>query len=314
MAFDPKRMSRGKQKLPNRILVHALDGVGKTGFIVGAPDLFLIDANRGSDNYDVKQRYIPDSWDTFRDLLNRVENGGIKCRTVGLDATTDLYALCLLKLFPGSNIEEDKFKGKERVLTEWREIIAQLERIRLSGKTVAMTAHTSVKRFSDPMVVGGYDRYELALLPELAGMLRQWCDFVLFAKEETILNKDGRTNKATTSGVRYAYTRRSPAYDAKARGSALFPERIALSWRALEEAIEEDNARLVTMSTEVETMLKELGDAQLTKTVNDWLSSERDSKIVDTHNRITVRLAAKREASVVEPAAQETQTEAAGTV
>jgi hypothetical protein len=118
-------------------------------------------------------------------------------------------------------------------------------------------------------------------------MIRQWVEFVLFAREEVV--SVGKDKKASTTGVRWLYTSRKPAYDAKARGTMLFPERVPLSWRDFENAIRDDGARSEQLKTEIESMLAEIADEKYSEAVHSYLK-EHPSGIVEARNRVAARI------------------------
>ena len=99
--------------------------------------------------------------------------------------------------------------------------------------------------------------------------------------------------KATTSGTRWAYTRRCPAYDAKARGAIFFPERFLLSWDEFTKAVESEKQRSKEVGEVIQTMLSEIEDPGLTKTVNEFLRQHPDM-LLDAHQRVAARLETHR--------------------
>lgn len=297
MPIDLKRITKGRQSLPPRPLIYSFDGVGKTQWAAGAPDPFFIDANKGSFKFEVK-RVVPSSWDETKEVLDAIEKKQIECQTVVLDSITDLESMSHEKLFPGSTIDKHDGgygRGENVALAEWRVLLAQLERIWMMGKAIVLVAHSTVKKFDDPSGPG-YERFEVACRPKLAGFLRQWSDYVLFAREDVSIqatDKSAQRKVGVTTGARWMYTRRTPAYDAKARGTLMFPERLPLSWHAFAEAIEKDFNRQVEMGAEIDAMLVEIGDAALSGKVKDWLRSN-PGEIVDTRNRVAAILEEKR--------------------
>lgn len=290
---DLSRIRKGRRKLAPRILIYSFDGVGKTGFAAGAPDVFFVDANKGSHQYDVQSVDVS-SWEETRDYVEDVASDKIKCGALALDAITDLEAFSHAKLFPGSTVtkyEGGYGKGDDVVTAEWRTLLSRLEKIWLSGKPIIMAAHAKVKKFEDP-TGPGYERFEVACRPQLAGLLRQWVDYVLFCKEELVIAKQkGEAQRGTTTGIRYMYTRRCPAYDAKARGTLLFPERILLSWRDFIAEVEKDASREGTagMERSIREMLEEISDPALDEQVWDYVK-KYPAGIVDAYNRVAAKL------------------------
>ena len=99
MGVDLKKLSKGRQDRPPRVLLYGMDGIGKTTMAAGAPNPLVIDVNKGSHKLDV-QRVIPDSWDEVGEWTQAVERGDVKCGTVVYDTVypfhlTPLWGLVL---------------------------------------------------------------------------------------------------------------------------------------------------------------------------------------------------------------------------
>jgi len=293
--IDLKKITRGKESRPPRVLIYSFEGIGKTRFAAGAPDPFFLDFDRGSHKYDAA-RVTPGTWSETKEWNAAIESGSVKCSTVVYDSITALEPISHAEIFQGTSIEqwEGGFgKGETYAVSQWREFLMQLERLWLGGKTIVLVAHAVTKKFEDPSGPG-YERFEVGVRPKLAGLLRQWVDYVLFAREEVVsVGKKGERPKATTTGTRYAYTRRTPAYDAKARGTLLFPERILLSWDEFAGAIASEKARAEEMGASIEAMLTELGDPSLTRQVRDWLKQNPD-KLVEASQSLQAKIEAAR--------------------
>jgi len=294
MAIDLKRIVRGRRKDPPRVLIYSFDGVGKTGFAAGAPEPFFIDANKGSHKYDV-QRVDVYSWDESIEWIEAAGAGKLDCKTIVLDAATDLEAFSHAKLFSGTTVtkyEGGYGKGDDVVASEWRKTLSKLETAWLNGIAIVICAHARVKKFEDP-TGPGYERFEVACRPALAGLLRQWVDFVFFAREEVVIaNQKGEKSRSATTGARWIYTRRVPAYDAKARGTVMFPEKFPLSWNEFAKAVENDEKveeRGVEMTNGIDGMLSEISDKDFEGKVRDYLKSY-PAMIVDAHNRVLAHL------------------------
>lgn len=298
---DLKKITKGPVARPPRVLIYSPPAVGKTTFASRAPNPFIIDADRGSHKLDV-QRVVPESWTEAREYVSAVERGEIKCDTLVLDSITELEAMSHRELFAGQGI--DKWDGgwghgDTHALMAWRELVSQLERVWTMGKGVVLVAHSQVKRFDDPTLPagqGGYDRFEVAARKNVAGMLIQSVDFVLFAREEVVTTHKNNTTRATTTNARYIYTRRSPAYDAKARGTVLFPDRLLLDWEEFSRAITNDSARRDQMAAEIEAMLSEIADPKLVESVRSYVK-QYPGQIVEAHNRVSARLEESRQKS-----------------
>jgi len=274
--------------------------VGKTRFAAGAPDPFFIDVNKGSFAYDV-HRVTPGSWPEVLEWIDAVEKGQVKCRSLVIDALGDLEHLGNVEFFPGTTITKydgGYGKGEELAVARWRELIAMLERVWLSGKAIVFVGHMQVKHFDDP-TGPGFDRFELAMRGKLAGLIRQWSDYVLFCREEISQQRVGGDVKAVTNGTRWLHTQRSPAFDAKSRGTTLFPERILLSWDEFAQARASDAERAEALRKEIGVMLAEIGDKKLDEQVKEYLRAN-PGMIVEARNRVAARLEEKQATKATE--------------
>lgn len=299
MAIDMKRITEGKVAREPRVLIYSADGVGKTRFAAGAPDPFFLDLNRGSLQYDVK-RVIPETWSETLEWIGAVERGDVKCKTLVVDAVGDLEHIGHAEFFQGTTIDKWEGgygRGETFTITKWRELLSGLERVWNSGKGIVLVGHMGVKRFEDP-TGPGYERYEVSARPRLAGLLRQWVDYVFFAREEIVQQKvdtGGKTKTVSvTNNVRWIYTRRCPAYDAKARGTTLFPERVLLSWDEFTKARAADDARVVELTGEINVMLAEINDKKLEEAVREYLRVN-PGMVVEARNRVAAKLEEARE-------------------
>ena len=260
-----------------------------TSFAAGAPRPFIIDANKGSSKFDV-EAVEPTSWEDAMSWIDAVADGTVKCDTLVLDSLTDLEAMSHVKLFPNDTVTGYKGgygKGDDVVAGEWRLVQAKLERIWLSGKSIVLVAHARVRKFEDP-TGPGYERFEVSSRPGLAGQLRMWSDYVLFCREDVGVAPGG--GKAVTTGTRWMYTRRTPAYDAKARASLMFPEKILLSWHEFQLALDLDNAgNRSGVEASISEMLSEIGDTELDTKVRSYIK-EFPSGLMEAYNSVSARL------------------------
>ncbi len=303
MAVDLKRIVKGKVERPPRVVAYGFEGVGKTGFAAGAPNVFFLDANQGSFKYNVN-RVVIGSWDETFEWLEAIEHGHVQCDNVALDVLSDFENMSYAKLFTGTTIskyEGGYGKGDDVALMEWRRLLAQIERVWMRGKGIIFVAHAQVKKFEDP-TGPGYERFELACRKNVAALLKGWSDYVFFARESVAtISEKGKPTRATTTGERWIYTKRTPAYDAKARGTVLFPDKIPLSWDEFAKAVKEDDERGKQMMSELESMLAEIDDKTYEKQVRDFLAQyppdRYPNSLVDSFNRVQIRLNEKKAAS-----------------
>ncbi len=87
-----------------------------------------------------------------------------------------------------------------------------------AGHNVVMTAHAKLSKFEQPDEMGQYDRWTMKTSKQVAPLIREWCDMLLFANYKTIVVKDGDGKNAKNKaqgGRRVMYTTHHPCWDAK---------------------------------------------------------------------------------------------------
>jgi hypothetical protein len=226
-------LERGKKTKPIRVLLFGVEGIGKSTFGASAPTPVVIDAERGTDHLDV-QRFSVQAWP---DVVEAVETLTVEphdLKTLVIDTLDKVEGFLwdyICKRDKKKSIEDYGYsKGYIAALDEWRVFLASLERLRdAKGMHIVLLAHSWVKPFKNPEG-DDFDRYELKLNPKAGGLLKEWCDAVLFANHETLVHKDDKTKRVRGigTGARLIHATRTAAYDAKNRYS--LPERLALDW------------------------------------------------------------------------------------
>jgi hypothetical protein len=294
MSVDLKKITKGREKRPPKVLIYGQHGLGKTGFAAGVPNALLLDTDRGSHKHDVAQRIIPESWNEALEWISAVETGHVKCDALVIDSVTQLEALGHQEFFGGEAISAWKGgygKGDDYALLRWRELVNQLERVWRTGKTVVLVGHAVIKGFDDPMGPA-YDHYSPAARSQISGFLSQWADYVLFARQSVSFQKVGDDQKAIAGDVRL-YTRGTPAYWAKARGTTVFPESILVGWTDFMRAVEEDEQRASALGQEIEGLLAELGDEKVSASARAFLK-DHPASVLECRNRLVERLKEKK--------------------
>ena len=129
---------------------------------------------------------------------------------------------------------------------------------------VVLLGHSQVKIFKNPEGED-YDRYQLKVHHQAGGLLKEWCDAVLFANYETYAKgeKDSRGKlkgkaKGISTGARLVHTVRTAAYDAKNRFG--LPEELPLSYADFHAAaLAGEPADVDDLISEVKRKAAELG-------------------------------------------------------
>ena len=267
MSANLANVKRGKQKVPRRVVMYAAEGVGKSTFAAGAPNPLFIGAEDGTNDLDIARMPSPKTWGEMLGALREIADTPNEYETIVIDPVNWLEPLVTAHVVgtSGKSLQDwggGYGRGPAACLQEWRVFVSELERIWRSGKNVVLLSHAQVKRFNDPDG-SEFDRYEMAMLPAVAGLLKQWVDFVLFARHEAY----AKDKKGFSTGARLMHTAWTAAYDAKSRAD--IPGTLPLSWSAFQGALDNAGKNVIT---EIETALSIIGDAEVEKVVRAELA------------------------------------------
>lgn len=290
-----KNLITGKQERPVRALLYGVEGIGKSTFGADAPAPIFLGAEDGTSHLDVTRFPMPSSWTEVLDAVKTLTQEEHAFGTLvvdTLDWAEPLLWAHICKRDGQPNVEAYGYgKGYIAAIDEWRIFLAALERLReVRQMHLVLLAHSWIKPFKNPEGED-FDRYELKLHAKAGGLLKEWCDAVLFANYETFAEKDSKTKrvKGVSTGARLIYTGRTAAYDAKNRYS--LPESMPLNWAdfyaavrahrpadpaALAKAITEKAARLggEIEGIAVAWVQKYAGDAAQLARMNDRLNAK----------------------------------------
>ena len=94
---------------------------------------------------------------------------------------------------------------------------------------VILIAHSKIKRFEDPNLPSGYDRYQIAVNDQAAAVIRQSVDAVLFANFKAKVKEVSKiVGKGIGEDERALFCVHRPAFDAKNRFN--LPFELKLEW------------------------------------------------------------------------------------
>lgn len=289
-------IKRGKSTAPWRILLYGVEGVGKTTLAAATPSPVFIGAEDGTGHLDVARFPTPANWSEVRAVSELLTKEAHDFKTLVVDTVDWVEPLLWAHICARdkeANIESYGYgKGYQVALDEWRSWLADLERLRTVGVNVMLLGHTTARNFKNPEGED-YDRYELKLHAKAGGLLKEWCDAVLFANHETFTKTHERTKrvKGVSTGARWLYTQRTAAYDAKNRYG--FPDLLPLSWTDVEAAmssagdvgpITEEIRRKASELDKVDcerallAIERAAGDKSKLEQLNTWVNSKLSTK------------------------------------
>jgi len=221
-------------KLPSRLVLHGVEGVGKTSFAAAAPKPYflmargetgletLIDANRLRETPHAPELQ---TWQEVRDIVEALRTEPHEHRSLVLDALPGFERLChehvCATMFDGK-WGKDGFasymQGYDASLTPWREFLSSLDTLRSERKmAIICLCHTKVTPFRNPEGAD-FDRYQPDMHHKTWSLTHRWADIVLFANFYTLISGDSKgKGKARGGTERMLFAERTAAYDAKNR-------------------------------------------------------------------------------------------------
>lgn len=217
-------VTTGVQTAPVKTVLYGPEGIGKSTFASHFPSPVFIDTEGGTKRLNVARLPQPTSWAMLLDEVAEVRKGSVPCGTLVIDTADWAERLCIQAVCARAKvngIEDFGYgKGYTYVKEEFAKLLDALEEVLNAGHNVVVLAHAAITKFEQPDAVGNYDRWGMKTSKQVAPLLREWCDMLLFANYKTVVEKAGSSpnakNKAS-GGRRVMYTTHHPCWDAKNR-------------------------------------------------------------------------------------------------
>lgn len=217
-------ITSGVVNAPEKVVIYGPEGIGKSSFAAQFPNPVFIDTEGGTKKLNVQRLPQPTCWAMLLDEVTEVRLGNIPCATLVIDTADWAERMCIRAVCDKgrvNGIEDFGYgKGYTYVKEEFGRLLDLLEDVIKSGRNVVVTAHAQISKFEQPDEMGQYDRWSMKTSKQVAPLLREWCDMLLFATYETIVVKDGDGKNAKSKaqgGKRVLYTTHHACWDAKNR-------------------------------------------------------------------------------------------------
>lgn len=217
-------VTSGAIPAPVKVVLYGPEGIGKSTFASQFPDPVYIDTEGGTKRLNVARLPAPTSWAMLLDEVAEVSRGNVPCGTLVIDTADWAERLCIDAIcarFKVKGIEDFGYgKGYTYAKEEFARLLDALGEVVDAGKNVVVTAHAQISRFEQPDAVGSYDRWAMKTSKQVAPLLREWCDMLLFANYKVVVEKDGAGTNAknkASGGKRVLYATHNPCWDAKNR-------------------------------------------------------------------------------------------------
>lgn len=211
-------ITRGLKARPQKVVIYAPEGIGKTTLAAACPVPLIIDLEQGSHHLDVA-RIEPQTYDDLLGILKELAQPESEFRTVVLDTVDKLEELMTGKVCRQANktsIEEFGYgKGWVLVAEEFSRLLELLDKVATTHHLILL-AHSEVRHQELPDHPG-FDRYQLKLSKHNSPLLKGWADAVLFGSFKlAVREKDGKA-KGVAARERVLRCCHSATADAKNR-------------------------------------------------------------------------------------------------
>lgn len=217
-------MKGGLKPRPQRVVIYAPEGLGKTTLASQFPAPLFFDFEGGTHHIDVV-RVEPKNLEETETALIEISKKDPKVfgvQTVVIDTIDWLENLlvdAVCREHKKSSIEDFGYgagfkKAEERML----KFLGILDAVKNAGFHVVLLAHSEITKFELPDAAGRFDRYHLKLLKQTEPLIKEWADALLFGNWKTqIAEKDGGKDRLVGGKTRTLYCARTAAHDAKNR-------------------------------------------------------------------------------------------------
>lgn len=218
-------IKKGPSTRPPKIMLIGQEGVGKSTAGAQMPNPVFLCGESGlvGPQFADTPSFTPTSWAESLAFCEELASNPSGYKTLVID-TLDwiepmLYAH-VVQAAKKNDIKhiEDFGYGKGYVIAqqEARKMLAVLDKVNAAGMAVLILSHSQLKTVKNPEG-DDYDHFESKVNTKVAGIFKEWCDAVLFARFEIYVRKDGMKVKAQGGTERIVQTTHSAAWDAKNR-------------------------------------------------------------------------------------------------
>ena len=228
-------ITSGKISRAQKCVIYGPEGICKTTIASRFNNPLFIDTEGGTAHMDVSRLDKPTSWDGLVSLVEAVAAEKGICGTLVLDTADWAEQICITDTcakYKKAGIEEFGYgKGYTYVAEEFTKLLSALDKLIEAGTTVVVTAHAKMRKFEQPDEMGAYDRWEMKLSKQVAPLLKEWADMLLFCNYKTFVVSTETDKKKAAGGKRVMYASHHPCWDAKNRHG--LPDEMEMSYDSI---------------------------------------------------------------------------------
>lgn len=225
----------GKISRAVKTVIYGTEGVGKSTLASQFPDPLFIDVEGGTSQLDVRRVEANTTWEDLLSIVTEIYRNPDICKTVILDTADAAETLCIQYILHKNNAKSiESFgygKGYTYIGEEWTRLMTSFDGLIEKGINVTLIAHARQRKIELPDQAGAFDHWEMKVSKQVAPLLKEWADLLLFLNYQTfVVTTDTKTKKAQ-GGKRMMFTSHNPIYDAKNRYG--LPEQMELDFAGI---------------------------------------------------------------------------------
>ena len=280
-----QRIKKGPTKLPPKIMLIGVEGVGKSTAGAQMPNPVFICGESGLVGHQFADvpNYTPENWQDVLDFVDALAADPSGYKSLVIDTLDWIEPLLYAHVVSAQNKPEYKTiadipfgRGTPLAQNEARKLIVRLDKVNAAGMNVLILSHSQQKTVKNPLG-DDYDHFESSVNAKICGIFKQWVDEILFARFEVFTETKNNRVRAYGGNMRIVETEHSAAWDAKNRYG--LPEQMPLDMVAIMEAITKGNGGdAKAAEIELRGLLERLPKDKADKTLK-WL--ETPPSVVD---------------------------------
>jgi hypothetical protein len=198
--FDPKKIRRGAEIAPRKVVIYGPPKMGKSTLAAAAKNALLVPTEDRVKHINCAKTEVVSSFDEILQIMEYLGDGNSGFDSVIFDTLDWMEPMihqyvCAKKKFKSlidDNNKETNFgRGlKFHAVEGWKIFLTNCDILREeAGLNIILLAHSAVEKVSPPDA-DGYDRYTMKLDKNAVAVVEEWADIIGFYNREVIVKKE----------------------------------------------------------------------------------------------------------------------------
>jgi len=245
---------KGVERTPIKCVIYGAEGVGKSSLAAAMPEPLFLDTEGGTARLNVRRIKIT-GWEELLATVKEVIETPNICKTLVIDTADWAETLCtdfICNKYRQASIESFGYgKGYTYLGEEFSGFLKLLSKLVDVGINPVVIAHGKPRKYELPEEQGQFDRWEMKLSKQVAPLLKEWCDVLLFCNYKTFVVTTENNTKKAQGGKRVMYTSHHPTFDAKNRFN--LPDELDLDYKEIKHLFGSEAPAKKEVVTETKT-------------------------------------------------------------